>query len=139
MTVAAHRCVLTFAVLLITSCNGVTSGPTVAGPGAATGGSTITPPTPVAVNTATVTVDAGPAALASGPDGYSAFNQPYVTVTVCAPGSTSNCQTIDHVLLDTGSVGLRLLAAGAQPGPARGTCPARRAPRAIRSANAISM
>ena len=29
-------------------------------------------------------------------------------MTICAPG-TSNCQTIDHVLVDTGSVGLRLI------------------------------
>jgi hypothetical protein len=65
-------------------------------------------PTPVA-NTAPVTLDAGPAALATGSDAYRAFNEPYVTVTVCAPGSTANCQTIDHVLLDTGSVGLRLI------------------------------
>src|SRR6185437_14533522 len=35
-------------------------------------------------------------------------NAPYVTVTICAPG-TSNCATIDHVLVDSGSVGLRLL------------------------------
>jgi hypothetical protein len=36
-------------------------------------------------------------------------NGPFVTLTVCAPGSTTNCNTIDHVLLDTGSYGLRLL------------------------------
>jgi hypothetical protein len=35
-------------------------------------------------------------------------NAPYVSVTLCAPG-TSNCATIDHVMVDTGSVGLRLL------------------------------
>lgn len=67
-------------------------------------------PTPSATaNTATVTLDAGPAALSTGPDGYTAFNEPYVTVTVCAPGSTTNCQTIDHIILDTGSVGLRII------------------------------
>jgi hypothetical protein len=31
-------------------------------------------------------------------------------VTVCAPGSTTNCQTIDHVEVDTGSYGLRIMA-----------------------------
>jgi hypothetical protein len=31
------------------------------------------------------------------------------SVTICAPG-TSNCQTIDHVLVDTGSTGVRLAA-----------------------------
>ena len=36
-------------------------------------------------------------------------NTPYVSVTVCQPGTTT-CQTIDHVLLDTGSTGLRILA-----------------------------
>lgn len=65
--------------------------------------------TPAVTNTATVTLDGGPAALKTGSDGYSAFNEPYVTVTICAPGSTSNCQTIDHIILDTGSVGLRII------------------------------
>jgi hypothetical protein len=36
------------------------------------------------------------------------FNTLYTTVTVCVPG-TSQCNTIDHVLVDTGSTGLRLL------------------------------
>jgi hypothetical protein len=43
-----------------------------------------------------------------GIDG-SAINSPFVTVTVCAPG-TSGCQTIDHVLVDTSSYGLRIAA-----------------------------
>src|SRR3984957_530278 len=61
-----------------------------------------TPPPPV-VNTMTVTVDSGPAA-ATG-----AINHAYVTVRVCAPGSTTQCADVDHVLLDTGSWGLRLV------------------------------
>ncbi len=36
-------------------------------------------------------------------------NQGYVSVQVCQP-QTNNCQTIDHVLVDTGSYGLRVLA-----------------------------
>jgi hypothetical protein len=39
-----------------------------------------------------------------------AVNIMYVNVTICAPGSTTNCQTIDHVQVDTGSQGLRILA-----------------------------
>lgn len=39
---------------------------------------------------------------------YDFINAPYVSLTVCAPG-TNNCATIDHVMVDTGSVGLRLL------------------------------
>ncbi|MBN3856534.1 DUF3443 family protein [Paraburkholderia sp. Ac-20340] len=39
-------------------------------------------------------------------------NFPLVSVTICQPGSggKTNCATIDHVLLDTGSFGLRLFA-----------------------------
>ena len=64
---------------------------------------------PTVANVAAITLDAGPAALQAGANGYSAFNEPYVTITVCAPGSSSNCQTIDHIILDTGSVGLRIV------------------------------
>jgi hypothetical protein len=35
------------------------------------------------------------------------FNKPCVSVTVCTPG-TSTCQTINDILLDTGSFGLRI-------------------------------
>ena len=35
-------------------------------------------------------------------------NALFTTVTICVPG-TSMCQSIDHVLVDTGSVGLRIL------------------------------
>ena len=35
------------------------------------------------------------------------INKPCVSVTVCTPG-TSTCQTIDDILLDTGSFGLRI-------------------------------
>lgn len=39
-------------------------------------------------------------------------NGAFASVTVCAPG-TYNCQTIDHLLVDTGSSGVRLLATAA--------------------------
>ena len=67
-------------------------------------------PTPVvtaAANTAVLTVDAGPAVLAPGPHGVISDNLAVVSVPICAPGG-SNCQTIDHVQVDTGSVGLRI-------------------------------
>jgi hypothetical protein len=54
-------------------------------------------------NSAAIIVDSGP----TGVNGV--INVPYVNVTVCRPGTTT-CQTIDHVLVDTGSYGLRLLA-----------------------------
>ena len=34
----------------------------------------------------------------------------FATVTVCAPGSTTQCQTINNIQVDTGSVGLRIMA-----------------------------
>src|SRR5580658_8491677 len=67
----------------------------------------VTPPPAAAANVATITVDAGPAALNTGPNAFISDNTAFVSVTLCAPGTT-NCQTIDHVLLDTGSVGLRI-------------------------------
>jgi hypothetical protein len=49
-----------------------------------------------------------PIAVNAGPTGDYA-NGAFTTVTVCVPG-TSDCQTIDGVLVDTGSTGLRLVA-----------------------------
>ena len=48
-----------------------------------------------------------PIVVSSGPTA-NATNTPYVSVTVCVPG-TSNCQIIDNVIVDTGSSGLRIL------------------------------
>lgn len=58
-------------------------------------------------NVQAITVNTGPTA---GPP----YNDPYVdgaftSVTVCVPGSATNCQTISGILVDTGSTGLRIL------------------------------
>ncbi|HEX8957725.1 MAG TPA: DUF3443 family protein [Burkholderiaceae bacterium] len=55
-------------------------------------------------NVAAITVDQG-----ADPAHISSVNAPYVSVTICAPSNPSLCQTIDHVLVDTGSYGLRLI------------------------------
>lgn len=58
--------------------------------------------TPVAgPNTATITVD-----------GKTSINQPYVTITVCNPNAQGNsqCVTVDRMILDTGSTGVRVAA-----------------------------
>ena len=52
-------------------------------------------------NFQSIVVNAGPA------NNY--FNGAFTSVTICAPGRTS-CQTIDGILVDTGSSGLRVLA-----------------------------
>jgi len=73
------------------------------GGGGGGGGST---PPPVAQNTQPISVNAGP-------DGI--VNLAFISVTVCAPGSTTNCQTIDNIQVDTGSSGLRLLSSVLSP------------------------
>jgi Protein of unknown function (DUF3443) len=55
------------------------------------------------VNLQSITVDAGPQ-----PQTFTAVDEAFVSVTVCVP-NTNTCQTIDHILVDTGSSGLRLL------------------------------
>ena len=60
--------------------------------------------TPGPPNVETLMVDSGPGALTSP-----AVNTAFIKVTVCIPGTTT-CQTIDHIEVDTGSNGLRILA-----------------------------
>ena len=60
------------------------------------------PPPPPTNNTASVIIDEGPS--------NQSVNTMFTSVTVCVPGSTTLCQTIDHIQVDTGSYGLRLLA-----------------------------
>lgn len=57
-------------------------------------------------NTQTVIVDAGPTV-----NGQSIGDEDvlFTTVTICVPGTTT-CQSIDHVAVDTGSTGLRIVA-----------------------------
>ena len=84
--------------LAATSCGGSSPIPT---GGGSSGSTTVTP----ASNVASVVVNGGPVALQ-----YPAVNTLYTTVTVCAPGSTTQCQTIDNIQVDTQSYGLRILA-----------------------------
>lgn len=83
-------------VLLLAACGGggggslVGTGPT---------------PLPTGANVAELAVDSGPAGT---------VNTPFVSVTLCAPG-TSDCRTIDHVLVDSGSSGLRIVASVISP------------------------
>jgi len=66
------------------------------------GGTTVQP----ILNTQPVVVDLGPA-------GY--INVLFTSLTICAPGNANSCQTIDHVQVDTGSSGLRILASVLDP------------------------
>ena len=56
-------------------------------------------------NQQAITVNTGPALSA----GTRATNSAFTSVTICVPNSTSQCQTIGGILVDTGSSGLRVL------------------------------
>jgi hypothetical protein len=70
---------------------------------------TISPPgpAPTGSNWVAISVNGGPL----GPGEY--VNGGFTTVTVCVPGSTTQCQTIGNILVDTGSEGLRLMSTNA--------------------------
>lgn len=93
---------------LVTACGGGGSAPVTASvPG--TPALNIPPSLPAMSNELPVTVDAGPANT-----GYN-VNRLYADVTICLPESRTQCQTINHVLVDTGSSGLRLLSSVIAP------------------------
>jgi hypothetical protein len=94
-----RRCIIAATAVLTLS---------LAGCGDGTGSSSSeTTSTPTTVNNVqAVIVDAGP--LVNGQLAGNA-NVLSTTVTICVPG-TSTCQSIDHVTVDTGSTGLRILA-----------------------------
>ncbi|WP_116138202.1 DUF3443 domain-containing protein [Trinickia diaoshuihuensis] len=95
--------IVKWAMALFVACSIAACGGGGASSGSASGSisnTSASPSAPPAANVAAITVDHGVAGVP---------NMPFVSVTVCAPG-TANCQTIDHVLVDTGSWGLRVFA-----------------------------
>jgi hypothetical protein len=93
-----------FAALIGMSCVAGCGGGSIADGGGGGGN------TPTGGNVQAITVDSGPPIIANS--NSPAVNTAYTTVTICSPGSTTNCQTIDHIQVDTGSSGLRILAQG---------------------------
>ncbi|MFM6926823.1 MAG: DUF3443 family protein [Bdellovibrio sp.] len=75
--------------------------------GTSSGGTVNVPPGPAVYFPNTLTGDnVIPLSVgACGVDGY--HNEPCISVTICEP-NTSNCQTIDNILVDTGSYGLKI-------------------------------
>jgi hypothetical protein len=92
--------VMAWVVSLVTACGG--------------GGGGSVPVAPVVNNQLGIYVDSGPQNT-----GYN-VNRLYTDVTICNPGASAadnptQCQTINHVLVDTGSTGLRILASVMAP------------------------
>jgi len=79
--------------MVVVGCGGVSSSSDTGGGGG--GGN--------AQNAVALSVDAGPPGT-----GFISADVAYASVTLCVPG-TNNCQTIDHIDVDTGSYGLRIL------------------------------
>jgi len=84
------------------------------GGGSSGSGGTTTPPA-AAANVVPVVLDSGPlcptgaaANICNQGQAIGTVNVPYTSVKVCVPG-TNTCQTIDHIMIDTGSFGLRLM------------------------------
>ena len=104
MRALAVKFFLLLAALSLAACGGGGGSSSVAGGSNnnSSGGETLT--IPAAANVQTVSVE-------SGPGGF--VNTLFTSVTVCVPGTT-NCQTVDHVMVDTGSSGLRLMASALQ-------------------------
>ncbi|HZZ01868.1 DUF3443 domain-containing protein [Paraburkholderia sp.] len=73
------------------------------------GGSLPASPTqqPIDPNAAANKANTVPITVGRGVNGV--INIPTVSVTVCPPGTTTNCQVINNIQVDTGSFGLRLV------------------------------
>ena len=85
----------------VSSSGGSSSGGSSSG-GSSSGGSSSGGSSGGTGNVANVIIDQGPS--------NASVNTLFTSVTVCVPGSTTSCQTIDHIQVDTGSYGLRILA-----------------------------
>jgi len=83
--------------LLFSGCGGGAPTSTTTSGGSGSGGSGAS-----GANVVSVAVNAGPSNFG--------VDLLYASVTICVPGSTTQCQTIDGLQVDTGSSGLRILA-----------------------------
>jgi len=86
--------------LLLSGCGGGASTSSTSGSG--TGGSGSGGSGSSGGNVANVAINAGPSNVGT--------DLLYASVTICVPGSTTQCQTIDGLQVDTGSSGLRIVA-----------------------------
>jgi uncharacterized protein DUF3443 len=94
---------LSFAFLLAACGSGGSS----SSPGGFSSGGSGSTGTQASNNSTQLVVDSGPLELNNA--GFADEDVPFITVTVCVPGTTT-CQNIDHVEVDTGSEGLRIVA-----------------------------
>lgn len=82
-----------------------------AGCGGGGGGDDDTPT--IALNPIAPVTNVLPISVEPGP--ANGVNLAFTSVTLCTPGNSSQCQTINHVLVDTGSFGLRIMSSVLSP------------------------
>ena len=70
-------------------------------------GGSSAPATTTPSSSAAASTNVQPIAVETGLVGN--VNMVFASVTLCAPGNSSNCQTIDNIVVDTGSSGLRVM------------------------------
>ena len=95
---AAYLSIVLLVLCVAVGCGGgsaSTSSSSTNSPGGSSSGSNILP----------IAVNGGPKTMS----GFVYQNAAFASATICAAGSTSNCVTIDNLLVDTGSTGLRIL------------------------------
>jgi Protein of unknown function (DUF3443) len=97
--------------LIVAACGGGGSSSNGGGGGGGGGGSGGPTPPPTHTISSAGGPNAEPLVIDAGPTGLPqpSANTAFVSVNVCVPG-TSTCQLIDHIEVDTGSIGLRLIA-----------------------------
>ena len=93
-------------VSLVAACGGGGSGGNSSSSSSNAANGTL-PASPVAQPVAATAVNTVPITVAQGV--ANVINIPTVTVTVCPPGSVTNCQQIPNIQVDTGSYGLRIV------------------------------
>jgi hypothetical protein len=109
---ASNRVVRWLAVICLSAMLAACGGSSNSNSGSNNSSSGSNPPTSSGASQPIAATAANTVPIAVGQGAANFINIPTVSVTVCAPG-TSTCQTIDNVQVDTGSFGLRLASAAA--------------------------
>lgn len=94
------------AALLVSACGGGDSGTGSPAPSTSSSNSSSGTPNGTALAPVAGTVPAGSNVLKVSIN--STTNRAMASVTICTPGSTTDCVTVDNMELDTGSVGIRV-------------------------------
>ncbi|MBK5119749.1 DUF3443 domain-containing protein [Burkholderia sp. R-69980] len=102
-------------VSVVAACGGGGSSSSDNSSNALNGGSLPPSPTQQPIDPSAAANKANTVPITVGPGVNGVINIPTVSVTICAPGPASNCQTINNIQVDTGSFGLRVVSSVLKP------------------------